>query len=136
LVTYAVEPGTVPSPDYDSLAVNYGWAHYRVFIDLLAREEKIDLRTMRHYGGNEPWMLVKTPLRPLLDTEHLEKGRLSPDSCRRMRPRLCEVFISWSQGAWAGGVESDMKADQLASLRQLLVVLDACIESERHLVVR
>ena len=133
---FRVEPGSEPDPAHDELAADYGWAHLHAFLDLLAAEENIDIRTMNGHGGSAPWDDVDTPLSPLLDPAQLPGGRLPASACVAMSVRISEIIDAWSRGAYAGAAEQQMRRDQLATLRKLQAVVDACVTTGRALTLR
>ncbi|MDQ7905798.1 hypothetical protein RB614_14865 [Phytohabitans sp. ZYX-F-186] len=135
-MTYAVEPAAVPDPLRDVLVASYGWAHFHAFTRLLASEEGIELSRMWNYGGHIPWTSTDTPLRPFFDIDCFEDGRLPADKCDGMRSRLREVLGLWSRGIYAGDADDGMKVDQSITLRSLLAVIDACVETGRSLLLR
>lgn len=133
---FRVEPGSEPDQAYDDLAAGYGWAHLHAFLDLLAAEENINIRTMYGHGGNAPWDDVDTPLSPLLNPSQITGGRLPASACAAMSMRISEIIDAWSRGAFAGAAEQQMRIDQLATLRKLQAVVDACVTTGRALTIR
>jgi hypothetical protein len=90
---------------------------------------------MDGYGGLREWNDVETPLKPLFDDRLSAEGRMSAFDCEGVRARLRQIEEVWSKGVFAGEADSGMKEDQVNTLRDLLVVLDACVESGRALTV-
>jgi hypothetical protein len=133
---YEVERADEQDPEHDMLIASYGWAHFHAFTSLLAAEEGIDLTNMSDYGGNNSWSTVATPLRPLFDLDCFDGGRLPAQKCQAMQSRLHEVFELWSRGTYAGEAEEQMKLDQLHALRNLVAVVDGCIETGRAMTIR
>lgn len=133
---FRVEPGPEPDPAHDELAADYGWAHLHAFLDLVAAEENINIRTINGHGGSAPWDDVDTPLSPLLDPGQLPGGRLPASACVAMSVRISQIIDAWSQETYAGAAEQQMKRDQLVTLRKLQAVVEACVATGRALTLR
>ena len=113
----------------DSPDICWSYTGFGKFREWLAQTEGFALDEMRGFGGDRPWSEVPTTLTPLLD--HPDDGGpdLTPAQCAAILPRLSEIAET------APGHPLDrVWQRRIQDVRQLVVVLQFCIEREVDLL--
>ncbi|MFG3017663.1 hypothetical protein ACGFZQ_03760 [Streptomyces sp. NPDC048254] len=116
--------GDVSSPD-----VSWSYTGFGVFRGWLARCEGFALDDMRGFGGLREWSDVSTVLTPLLNHPDDNGPDVQAAECAVMLPRLQEI---------AHGLDRDgadpLHQRHIDDIRQLVVVLQFCVENDVELI--
>ncbi|WP_141208556.1 hypothetical protein [Streptomyces griseorubiginosus] len=115
--------------DTSSPDVSWSCTGFGVFREWLARAEGFVLDEMHGFGGERPWNDVSTTLTPLLDHPDDDGPDLTPIQCAAMLPRLQELAAPPQ-----GGTTDPLLQRHTDDVRQLVVVLQLCIEKDVDLL--
>ncbi|MFD4600825.1 hypothetical protein ACFWPQ_22705 [Streptomyces sp. NPDC058464] len=116
--------GDVSSPD-----VSWSYTGFGVFRGWLACVEGFALDSMQGFGGLREWSDVSTVLSPPLD--HPDDGGpdLTAAECAVMLPRLRGI----ADGSGRDGADP-LQQRHIDDIRQLVVVLQFCVENDVELI--
>lgn len=87
------------------------------------------LDEMHGFGGERPWNDVSTTLAPLLDHPDDDDPDLTPIRCAAILPRLQEIADQPQ-----GGTTDPLPQRHMDDVRQLVVVLQLCLEKDVDLL--
>ncbi|MFF7127372.1 hypothetical protein [Streptomyces sp. NPDC008240] len=116
--------GDTSSPD-----VSWSYTGFGVFRRWLAQADGFALDEMQGFGGQRPWNDVATTLAPLLNHPDDEGPVLTPAQCAAILPRLQEITDPPQ-----GGSTDPLLQRNMDNARQLVVVLQLCIERDVDLL--
>lgn len=119
-LTLAPGDDDVTSPD-----VSWSYAGYNMFREWLAEAEGFSLAEMNGCGGDRLWSSVSTTLTPLLDHPG-DEGSLAPAQCAAM----LEAIPDQRQNE----VGNPVLERRIDDVRQLLTVIEYCLEKEVELI--
>ncbi|KPC63673.1 hypothetical protein ADL27_62745 [Streptomyces sp. NRRL F-6602] len=117
--------------DDDTSSPDVSWSYngFAIFRRWLAQVEGFALDEMHGFGGQRPWDEILTPLAPLLNHPDDDGPDLTASECAAILPRLREIADK------AGGGSTDpLLRRHIAAARQLVVVLQLCIEKDVDLL--
>ncbi|MFE2103022.1 hypothetical protein [Streptomyces sp. NPDC059468] len=116
--------GDTSSPD-----VSWSYTGFGVFRRWLAQADGFALDEMQGFGGQRPWNDALTTLAPLLNHPDDEGPVLTPAQCAAILPRLQEITDPPQ-----GGSTDPLLQRHMDNARQLVVVLQLCIERDVDLL--
>ncbi|MGY0466757.1 hypothetical protein ACW14Y_41855 [Kitasatospora sp. cg17-2] len=112
----------------DSPDICWSYTGFGMFRKWLADIEGITLDGMHGFGGTRAWRDVSTTLAPLLDHSDCDGPDLTPAQCAAILPRLNEI------AAMAHDPGDPIWQRRIEDVRQLVVVLQVCIEKDVDLL--
>jgi hypothetical protein len=115
--------------DTGSPDVSWSYTGFGVFRRWLAQAEGFALDEMHSFGGQRPWSDVSTALAPLLNHPDDAGPDLTPDQCAAMLPHLQEIVDRRQEGS-----VDPLLRRHIDDIRQLLVVLQFCVENDADLL--
>ncbi|MGW1604847.1 hypothetical protein [Streptomyces eurythermus] len=117
--------------DDDTSGPDVSWSYtgFGAFRRWLAQAEGFALDEMHGFGGERPWNDVSTTLTPLLDHPDDDGPDLTPIQCAAILPRLQEIADQPP-----GGTTDPLLQRHIDDARQLVVVLQLCIEKDVDLL--
>ncbi|MER6221121.1 hypothetical protein ABT189_11125 [Streptomyces sp900105755] len=117
--------------DHDTSSPDVSWSYtgFGAFRRWLAQAEGFALDEMHGFGGQRPWNDVSTTLAPLLNHPDDDGPDLTPIRCAAILPRLQEIADQPQ-----GGTTDPLLQRHIDDARQLVVVLQLCIEKDVDLL--
>lgn len=115
--------------DTGSPDVSWSYTGFGVFRRWLAQAEGFALDEMHGFGGQRPWSDVSTTLTPLLNHPDDDGPDLTPTQCAAILPRLQEIADHWQEGS-----VDPLLQRHIDDARQLVVVLQLCVEKDVDLL--
>ncbi|MEY9809860.1 hypothetical protein ACFYMR_30660 [Streptomyces albogriseolus] len=115
--------------DTSSPDVSWSYTGFGAFRRWLAQAEGFTLDEMHGFGGQRPWNDVSTTLAPLLDHPDDDGPDLTPAQCAAIRFRLQEIADQRE-----GGSTDPLLQRHMDDARQLVVVLQFCVEKDVNLL--
>jgi hypothetical protein len=119
-------PSHAPASSPD---VSWSYTGFGAFRRWLAQAEGFALDEMHGFGGQRPWNDVSTTLAPLLNHPDDDGPDLTPIQCAAILPRLQEIADQPQ-----GGNNDPLLQQHIDDARQLVVVLQLCIEKDVDLL--
>ena len=116
--------GDITSPD-----ISWSYTGFNAFRRRLAQAEGFDLSEMCGFGGQRPWSKISTTLTPLLNHPDDDGPDLTPAQCTAILPRLEEIAHQWQEGG-----NDPLLQRHIDDIRQLVVVLQLCVEKDVDLL--
>ncbi|MFJ9929684.1 hypothetical protein ACIRU5_27115 [Streptomyces misionensis] len=115
--------------DTSSPDVSWSYTGFAAFRRWLAQAEGFTLDEMHGFGGQRPWNHVFTTLAPFLNHPDDDGPDLTPAQCAEILPRLQEIADQPQ-----GGSTDPLLQRHIDDARQLVVVLQLCIEKDVDLL--
>ncbi|WP_432154730.1 hypothetical protein [Streptomyces tricolor] len=115
--------------DTSSPDVSWSYTGFAAFRRWLAQAEGIALDEMYGFGGQRPWNQVFTALAPFLNHPDDDGPDLTPAQSVKILPRLQEIADQPQ-----GGCTDPLLQRHMDDARQLVVVLQLCIEKDVDLL--